>query len=49
MDEDAYVVGLLLTLVVLSAVPVLATGITWFSVLLLVVVWTPIIAKKAAA
>ncbi len=48
MDEDAYVVGLLLALIVLAAVPMFATGVTWFGVLLLIMVWSGVIAKKGS-
>lgn len=49
MDEEAYVVGLLLLLIVLAAVPIFATGITWLSLLLLLIVWSGVIAKKKKA
>jgi hypothetical protein len=38
--KDEYVVGLLLVLIVLSAIPMLSTGILWCSALLLVMVWS---------
>ncbi len=46
--REPYLVGLLLALVILAAVPVFATGITWFAVLLLVMVWSYALRVKAS-
>ena len=43
---DVYVAGLCLTLVVASAVPALAGGSLWLSLLLLAVVWARVLQEK---
>ena len=41
--QDALVVGLLLSLVVASTIPILSTATILLSTLLLVIVWLPVI------
>ncbi len=46
--NDPAVVGLLLVLIVASAVPVLSTGVTWLAALLLVIVWSSVEKQKGS-
>ncbi len=48
MSQNDYVIGLLLALIVLAAIPMFATGITWLSVLLLLVVWSSVYSQKGS-
>jgi hypothetical protein len=48
VTQNDYVIGLLLALIVLSAIPVFATGVLWVSLLLLLMVWTYVYQQKGS-